>query len=235
MKEGSIEEVTERLKLWCSRRDSGLARVEWDSVYSRQEVVSRLKLAGIPVIEIDLPAGAVSHEAVAGIMETLGSLDAQVASITGIEWAFPKEGTRLDTLRALSFQRERLATLPVQQVWWIPTHMTSDFVLGVPDLDSWFRLRLRLAEMPEQGKDLTRFWNFSGPDPDELAEARSLERRFWDRLENARTQRVPEERLWAELAEPAIDALLSAGLGVDADTIMARFPNGVEVIQRKLE
>src|SRR5438270_12237215 len=151
---GSIQEVTERLNSWCIQNERGLARVEWDSAYARQEVVDRLKISlgnlGIELEEISLPPGQAAHETVARLIEKLRLRSGRVASITDIEWAFPEGGSRLDTLVALSFQRETLAELAVRQIWWVPSSLTDLFVLGVPDLDSWFFLRLHLTEAPPQ-------------------------------------------------------------------------------------
>src|ERR1035437_2375100 len=114
MESGSIQEVTERLKSWCIRHDRGLARVEWDSAYARQDVVDRLKRklggSGISLVEIELPPSEAAEKIVAGLIEKLRSVSGSVVSITGIEWAFPEHGTRLDTLVGLSFQRETLAS-----------------------------------------------------------------------------------------------------------------------------
>jgi hypothetical protein len=108
MEAGSIDEVFERLKSWCIGRDRGLALVEWDSAYARHDVVSRLKESlgpsGVSLVEIVLPAGEAADEVVAGLIEKLRSGEGSVASITGIEWAFPREGRRLDTLVALGFK-----------------------------------------------------------------------------------------------------------------------------------
>ena len=230
--EGSVAEVAARLRLWCSRPDSGLARVEWDSAYSRAEVVKRLRESDVPLAEIDLPAGGVPHEIVSGLLDQLAGLSGQVISITGIEWAFPKGGKRLDTLQALSFRRETLAALPLHQIWWVPSNMTGDFVLGVPDLNSWFRLRLHLVEMPERVRDVARL---AGGGTVSVDEARSLARRFWERVDKARAQGVAEERIWAALAEPAVDGLLSAGLSHEADEILARFSEGLGLLVRRVE
>src|SRR5271165_6039184 len=152
MEEGSIQEVSERLKSWCVLEDRGLARVEWDSAFARQDVVDRLKgslgSSGISLVEIGLPPGEAAELVVAGLIDKLRAVSGSVVSITGIEWAFPERGNRMDTLVALSFQRETLASLPVRQIWWVPSSLTERFVLGVPDLDSWFRLRLHLTEVP---------------------------------------------------------------------------------------
>src|ERR1039458_4278051 len=154
MEPGSIRGVVERLTYWCSPRERGLARVEWDSVYARQEVIDRLRPAlvdlGVSLVEIDLPPGEDGYKTAVGLVDKLRSSCGSVASITGIEWAFPEGGNKLDTLAVLSFQREILASLPVRQIWWVPSSATERFILGVPDLDSGFSLRLYLTEMPPQ-------------------------------------------------------------------------------------
>ena len=47
MEVGSIGEVTERLKLWCLRPDSGMARVEWDS-----DLAQLLKIRKLLILQI---------------------------------------------------------------------------------------------------------------------------------------------------------------------------------------
>src|SRR5580692_11636087 len=234
MEEGSIEEVTGRLKLWCVQQGGGLARVEWDSVYARQEVVNRLKesldVLGISLDEISLPPGQASNETVVRLIEKLRSRSGSVVSITDVEWAFPEGGSRLDTLVALSFKREILAALPVRQIWWIPSHLTGQLILGVPDLDSWFQLRLHLREVPSQ---LTAMERMDGKTVS-VSEARSLARRFWERLETARAQGFPEERIWTELAQPAVYALRSAGLEGETEAILMRMSDAREQLESRL-
>jgi hypothetical protein len=120
MIEGSIEEVSERLKSWCLQNDRGLARVDWDSVYARQEVVVRLKTSlgssGISFVEIELPPDEAAEAVTSGLIESLRRVPGAVASITGVEWAFRTGQSRLDTLVALSFKRELLGALPVRQI-----------------------------------------------------------------------------------------------------------------------
>lgn len=237
MEAGSIQEVTERLKSWCTLHDRGLVRVEWDSVYARQAVVDQLKESlsgsGIPLVEIELPPGEAGDETAARLIEKLRSRSGSAVSITGVEWAFPERGSRLETLAALSFQRETLASLPVRQIWWIPSARTEQFVLSVPDLDSWFRLRLHLTESPP-AVDGFQALEETGRKTVSVEEARSVARRFWERLESARAQNVSEDRIWAELAQPALDALLSAGLEMEAEAILATVSTLREPLERRL-
>jgi hypothetical protein len=204
-------------------------------VYARQEVVDQLKLAlsnlGVALVEIDLPPGEDGHRTAVGLIERLRSSGGSVASITGIEWAFPEGGHPLDTLVSLSFQREILASVRVRQIWWVPSSATERFILGVPDLDSWFTLRLHLTEVPPQPALQTS----GSRKAVSVAEARSLARRFWERLEAARAQNVPEERIWVELAEPAVSALRSAGLELEADDILARFSDTPGRLERQIQ
>jgi tetratricopeptide (TPR) repeat protein len=226
MEPGSIEQVTARLKFWCLRYDGGLARVEWDSVYARQEVVKRLReelaASHIPVEEISLPPGE-AHLTVSRLLDKLQSRSGSVVSITDIEWAFPEGGSRLETLAALNFRRESLAALPVRQIWWIPSNLTEQFVLGIPDLESWFRLRLYLTEAPKSDA-LTQVPQTESKVVS-IEEARAIARRFWERIEAARAQKLSDARVWTDLAEPAITALRAAGLPVEADRILAVAPD----------
>ncbi len=237
--EGSIEDVTARLKSWGARWDRGLARVEWDSAFARREVVARLKeqlgSQGIALAEIALPAGQTGFNTVRGLLEKLRSLGDAVVSITDLEWAFPKHGDVMETLFALNFQRESLAALPLRQIWWMPGPLVDRFVVTIPDLESWFQLRLHLTEVPASPMQLGPEMQATDRRTVSVEEARSLARRFWDRLDAARAQKIPEERILTELAQPAVDALQSAGLELEAADILARMPEAREDLERQIQ
>ena len=231
MESGSVRDVTDRLKLWSVQREQGLARVEWDSAFTRRDVVDQLRFAlegtGTALVEIELAPGEAAEQTLADLLEKLRAAHRSVVSITGIEWAFPEHGNRLDTLIALSFQRETLASFPVRQIWWVPSSLTERFILAVPDLDSWFQLRLHLTEVPAHPPQ---------PEPVQgrtvsVDAARFLAWRFWERQDAARQQNIPEQRIWLELAAPAVDALIAAGLIIEANAILA----GVNVESATLE
>ncbi|MGB3573881.1 MAG: hypothetical protein WBA01_17725, partial [Phormidesmis sp.] len=54
-KSGTIDEVSQRLLLWAKRDGGGLARVEYASEFSREQLLQRLSGEGVELIEIDLP------------------------------------------------------------------------------------------------------------------------------------------------------------------------------------
>ena len=230
---GSIEEVTARLRSWCQRNDRGRARVEFDQYYACQEVVNRLcGVAGKPLAEIEVPAGKTPPEVVLHLMERLESCKDGVASITGIEMAYATNEKWLDTLADITFRRESLAALPVLEIWWIPSHLTEQFVLGTPDLDSWFQVRLELTEkLPQaqvpavEGFGVRTSWS--------VEEARGLARRFWDRYPQACKQDIPVDQIWADLAAPAVTAL--SGVGLQAE-LNAMLETGIwQVLESRLE
>ncbi len=226
----SIAEVVARLRLWCSKPDYGFARVEWDSVYSRTEVLRRLRDAGLPITDIELPRGGDPYKTVCDLVDRLRLPDVRIASITGMEWAYPEGGRVLDLLSMLSFRRETLASLPLQQIWWIPATITPDFVIGVPDLDSWFRIKLHLTEvlLPLAGTIMDTIPSLGWT----VDEATALAKRFWDRHEKAASIGVPATQIWTDLAAPAIDALQAVGLREQAGEIEALFP-GERVIRAR--
>src|ERR1019366_8257686 len=57
-----------------------------------------------------------------------------------------------------------------------PSHLTDQFILGVPDVDSWFLLRLHLTEVPPQRAEVVRDRKTVS-----VAEARALAKRYWNR------------------------------------------------------
>ncbi|MBV9759166.1 MAG: tetratricopeptide repeat protein [Acidobacteriaceae bacterium] len=236
MKEGSIEEVASRLRLWCARSGRGLAVVEWDSAYSRREVIKRLResLPNVAITELEVSNEGAPYQNVDRLLDELAVVRGGVVSITGVEGVYPDRQRRLETLSALSFQRETLASFPFRQVWWIPSHLTDLLVLGVPDLDSWFQLRLHLTEVinpptaPEKLEELRQ-------KTVSREEARALARRFWDRLNVARERGISDEEIWEELGAPAMEALVLSGLTREAYAIIAELPDAETQTEKLLE
>lgn len=226
---GSIDEICETLQRWCARPGRGMARVAWDSAIAREQVLQRLRAnltaAGTAFHELELPSGVSSDKVAHGLLEQLEGLARGVVSITGIEWAYPEGGQLNDTLGALGFLREPLAAVPVRQIWWMPERITGQFVTAVPDFESWFRLRLRLSEVPAFE---------SGPGQTVLttAEASRLADQMVERIRVAESHGIPPDRVWAELGRPLI-LLLQQG-GLDREVWLARIAGFRRELERHL-
>lgn len=147
---GSIADVAARLALWGRRAPKGLARVEFVSDFSRQEAVSQLRAAlpqDKPLYEIELPYQQPAIEVVQFLRERLRGLPPGVVSIIGFATAFTDDCALADSLRTLNFHREALADFPLCQIWWMTHPFAETFLRSIPDLDSWFMLRLSLLEV----------------------------------------------------------------------------------------
>ncbi|MGB3765063.1 MAG: hypothetical protein WA947_00765, partial [Phormidesmis sp.] len=104
---GSIVEVSGRLLLWANRDGRGLARVEYSSEFSRQQVLQRLQseLAkrGVELTNIELPTRRTAPEVVQFLLETFATVPSGVVSVSGFASAF-QAGDRLeDSLCVLNF------------------------------------------------------------------------------------------------------------------------------------
>lgn len=147
---GSIADVTARLALWGRRAPKGLARVEFVSDFSRQEVVSQLRAIlpqDKPFHEIELPFQQPALAVVHFLREHLRELPPGIVSITGFATAFANDCPLSDSLRVLNFHRDDLAQYCLCQIWWMPRLFADMLLRSVPDLDSWFMLRLNLTEV----------------------------------------------------------------------------------------
>ncbi len=162
---GSVAHTVARLFTWARRAPEGLARVEYDNEFARRAVVDELRqkceAAGIPFHEIDLP---VRYKAAAYVVDfLLQRLEALpercLVSLAGFATAFDPNVPLVDSLRVLNFNRDRLARFPVCQIWWMTPAVTSLFLQALPDLNSWFFVRLHLAEpvAPPPGSELLAF------------------------------------------------------------------------------
>ena len=148
---GSIEAVTTRLLRWGRIAPSGLARVEYISDTSQMAALRRLhdeyQQANIPFTEIALPSRKSAAEQIYFLRARLAQIKSGVVSITGFTYAFPEDTPLLESLRVLNFNRENLADFPLRQIWWMPRDFTQMFRQSIPDLNSWFIIKLRLDEI----------------------------------------------------------------------------------------
>jgi tetratricopeptide (TPR) repeat protein len=222
--------VRERLLLWCRRSESGFARVEFTSETARRQVVQGLRTAltaaGIPLHEITLPTGMEPAQLLRDLLWRLERLPPGVVSIDGFASALPDDTAgRADALYRFNLNRERLSRPQQRQVWWMPTHFAEAFVRVVPDLDSWFLVRLRLAEVSALdaaiGQDNVAVSRSpAGLDPDS---ARRLAEDYIRRFELGRQHGLPAAELEDNLLLPAITVLRQSGLSAEAGALESRF------------
>ncbi len=147
---GSIAYVATRLALWGRRAPKGLARVEYDSEFSRQAVVSALQMrladANIPFSEIKLPLFTPAPQIVLYLKEQFAALPPGVVSVSDWATAFPPDVPLEDSLRVLNYNRENVTQYPLCQIWWLTRPFADTFIRSIPDLNSWFIVRLDLTE-----------------------------------------------------------------------------------------
>ena len=147
---GTISHTAARLLLWGRRPSRGLARVEFYDEFSRQQVVreleNKLQEQGIIFHKIVLPRWEKPSFVLNFLLTQLAELESGVVSITGFETAFSSDVSLVDALQLINFNRENLARFNVRQIWWMNHDFTNKVIRFMPDLNSWFFLRLFLTE-----------------------------------------------------------------------------------------
>ena len=214
---GTIAGVAERLASWARRAPKGLARVEYVSEVSRQRVVNRLRRLpdseGIPFTEYAIPSGMSAQETVELLVKRLDAMPAGVVSLTGFaEFLVDRAEEARGFLYALNFNRERLAAPPLRQIWWMPSHVAAAFIQEIPDLNSWFLVRLALTEAvlvmkPDRAE--TELEPTPSPEPLDAVIEDAWE--LFDRFEKGIAQGESAEELIERFAMPAIQSLRHAG------------------------
>lgn len=224
---GSVADTVARLFLWARRAPKGLARVEYDNEFSRRAVVNELRqkceAGGIPFHEIDLPVRRSAADVVRFLDARLGTLvepGRGVVSVGGLATAFNPNVSLLDSLRVLNFNRDRLARFALCQIWWMTPAVADVFLRALPDLNSWFLVRLHLTEMvpPPDGTPLL---NFGLQEPRALTSLADVERQVAYLVERLGRTLEANASLAAltDLAEPAVQALREAGADEEAKRI----------------
>ncbi len=146
----SQEDVLARLTLWSKRKTMGLARVEFSSEFGRQRLIQLLRVpltaAGIPFHEIALPTWAQPGEVYDHVLRSLEAIDSGVVSISGFDTAFVDTIPLPIALQVINFNRENLARPDLRQIWWMSQKFANVALQAMPDLISWFNLRLFLND-----------------------------------------------------------------------------------------
>ena len=217
MNPGSINDIASRLILWSNRAPKGFARVEFDSEFARKQVVNILRFEltekDIPFYEIELPLYLSASELVRDLIEQLSALESGVVSLNGFATAFSDEVSLEDALQVFNFNRENLARPSLRQIWWMPSSFAERFVRAVPDLNSWFLVRLHLTEMvlsPTEDR-LPAVQVQPVRVTTNLEDARKRAKYLADRFGKAVEAEVSARELRQNFINPAITALREAG------------------------
>ncbi len=146
---GSIDHTLGRLLLWSQRPTRGLARVEFYSEFARQAVMQKLRnelqSQDINLTEIHLPLWSSPAQVLNFLLDELAKAGTGVVSIIGFETAFNPRNLG-QALGILNFNRENFAQFNGRQIWWMSQDFLNWVINFMPDLNSWFTLRLSLTE-----------------------------------------------------------------------------------------
>ena len=211
---GSIKAVTSRLLRWGRIAPSGLARVEYISDTSQRAAIRILRdeyqQANIPFVEIALPPRKSAADQVYFLRAQLAQIESGVVSITGFAHAFPEDTPLLESLRVLNFNRENLADFPLRQIWWMPRDFTQMFRQSIPDLNSWFIIKLRLDEISVPSELPSQLEASTIPQAISQTEGANASNFYANRFRTALKRQEDMSTLW-QLWVDAVDPLLAAG------------------------
>ena len=147
----TIEGVTKRVEGWADLQSPGIVWIRYSSDVSRDIAIHDLSPEPKSTIRFEPP---IPDQAAVWLEERLSqSVDSRSKTIPLSSVVFPiqREAIRATnlwpSLRALNLRRETLTHLPLVQLWWIDETIADEAEFAMPDLASWFQLRLWLREM----------------------------------------------------------------------------------------
>jgi tetratricopeptide (TPR) repeat protein len=237
LKAGTIADSVARLALWARRAPRGFARVEYHSEFARSEADRRLGVAlgdeNLPYHQIALPVRSTPSGAMNALLKQLQAREPAVVSITGFATAVPEEAWP-EFLGHLTWNRERLAGFNHRQIWWMTPAFVDAFIHLVPDLASWFMVRLAITEElvpPIRESQAVERSRSEGPKyriEEALRRATSLVERF-RRAKDVDSR--PDDLL--PLAGAAADAILEVEAPNVTRELSNRFlPEAIELVSR---
>jgi tetratricopeptide (TPR) repeat protein len=220
---GSINDITQRLLLWGKRTGMGLLRVEFSSEFARQAVLQRLQseLAQfkVPFKDIVLPTYQQPAILADTLEQALDQCESGVVSISGFATAFSPNIPLAEAMYSLNIRRERLAQRPLRQIWWMTPVFYQTALHAMPDLMSWFSLRL---ELTESVKVENLFEASSGPTVN-IDDARRRSLHLIQRFEQALEAGGDSEELLRLYLLPALEALAEVGAQKDLRDLTSQF------------
>jgi tetratricopeptide (TPR) repeat protein len=220
---GSINDITQRLLLWGKRTGMGLLRVEFSSEFARQAVLQRLQseLAQfkVPFKDIVLPTYQQPVVLADTLEQALDQCESGVVSISGFATAFSPNIPLAEAMYSLNIRRERLAQRPLRQIWWMTPVFYQTALHAMPDLMSWFSLRL---ELTESVKVENLFEASSGPTVN-IDDARRRSFHLIQRFEQALQAGGDSEELLRLYLLPALEALAEVDAQKDLQDLTSQF------------
>lgn len=210
----SPAQAAERIIRWVRDSRTGLARVTYSSDAARRATWELLKAAVAPdsAVEIKLPDRVAPRRLASQVRELL---EAVPRGLVSVPWTLsvvepPQELEK--ALSGVSLLREALADLPLHQIWWMSHEFADRLTAAVPDLESWFVLRLGVEDGISSYGDI--------PDP---ATARRQANSLVSRAREALARGEPAGQVWTQLVNPAINVLNASSLQVEAGEIDKEF------------
>jgi tetratricopeptide (TPR) repeat protein len=214
---GSIVDIQNRLILWANRSHEGLARVEFASEFSRQQVVQALRSAvtaqGLGFDEIVLPSQSDPEFVVSTLIDRLALQPPGVVSITGFSTAFDRQTSLAEALRIVNYNRDRYVVPGVKQIWWMTPALMQVAIHAMPDLNSWFAPRLQLTEAirANQSTEIEPTLEFAPASYANMADTHRRVENLLQRFHQAQAAGLPDDELLENYLLPALESLAEVG------------------------
>jgi tetratricopeptide (TPR) repeat protein len=214
---GSMIDIQNRLILWANRSHEGLARVEFASEFSRQQVVEAVQSAvtaqGLGFDEIVLPSQADPEFVVSTLIDRLAAQPPGVVSITGFSTAFDRQTSLAEALRIVNYNRDRYIVPGVKQIWWMTPAFMQVAIHAMPDLNSWFAPRLQLTEAisTNQSTEIEPALEFAPASYANMADTHRRVENLLQRFDQAQAAGLPDDELLANYLLPALESLAEVG------------------------
>lgn len=210
---GSINDIKKRLLLWAKRSPKGLARVEFSSEFSRQKVLEEMRASlaesRITLHELVLPSQQEAIVVVEKLLEELNQIESGLVSITGFSTAFTNKVPLEESIRILNFHRDRFVAPNLNQIWWMTPAFLQTSIHAMPDINSWFSLRLQLTEMILNELDPSRYLPISSDGTySNIDDARRRVHNLLKRFQQAKLAgQTPDLELLTTYLLPSLDVL----------------------------
>ncbi len=222
MSPGTPAWVARALAHWVAQTRNGLAWVTYRSHAAREQTIRELESA--------FASSGISSQVVrcasldgSGLVEVLKSSSNRVLQLTDQELLFfggvsddpDRMVVNAEERFRFNFSREMVTNRPGNQIWWFTPEGAVQFAQRMPDLARFFPIRYSLEVLPGVGHGTAAME--SVPFTESRNPARQRAADLLSRAMHAATVPQPDAvQIWTELAAPAVDELLGAGLGAEA-------------------